>query len=220
MLDEIRQELLDLSRKQLIDSVLAPIAFVAGNALGGVAAGAVAAASVLLVTIGYRLARRQTLRYAFGGTVGSAIAIAWALRSGEATDYFLPAIVGAAATAIVFFISVLVRRPALGFISAAVRGWPIEWFWHPQVRPAYSETTMAWALFLGGRAWFQYGFVEQGELAALTIVKLGTGWPATIAMLIGVYVYGRRRLERLAGPSTEEFIAGSPPPWKGQDHGF
>lgn len=220
MLEEIRSELLDLSRKQLIDSVLAPVAFVTGNAFGGVAAGAIAAAAVLVVTIGYRVARRQTLRYAFGGTVGSAIAIAWALRSGEATDYFLPAIFGAGATSALFFVSVLVRRPALGFVSSAIRGWPIGWFWHPSVRPAYSETTLAWAVFLGGRAWLQYGFVEKGEIAALTIVKLGTGWPATIAMLIGVYVYGRWRLEQLEGPSTEEFSAGSPPPWQGQDHGF
>lgn len=220
MLEEIRAELSDLTRKQLVDSILAPITFVAGNAVGGVGFGAVVAGLVIVATIAYRLVRRQTLKYAFGGTVGSVIAILWALRSGEATDYFVPAIVGGAAMAVAFVASVLVGRPALAYVSAAFRSWPLEWFWHPQVRPAYSEATIAWAIFLGAKAWVQYAFVERGELAALTIVKLGTGWPATLLMLIGVYVYGRRRLEQLAGPSTSEFLTGAQPPWEGQTHGF
>lgn len=204
----------------MVDSVLAPLAFVAGNAIGGVTVGAILAGAVIIATVIYRAARKQTLQYAIGGTVGSLIAIGWALRSGEATDYFLPAIVGGLITGAVFLISALVRRPALAFMSSTVRGWPLAWFWHPQIRPAYTEATVAWGVFLAGRAYWQYGFVENGDLAALTIVKIGTGWPATIAMLIGVYVYGRWRLDRLGGPSVKEFETNAPPPWQGQDHGF
>ena len=217
---EIRGELTDLSRKQVIDSVLAPLAFGTGNAIGGGTAGAIAAGAVIALTVIYRSVRKQSLQYAVGGTVGSIIAILWAVRSGEATDYFIPAIAGGLITGAIFLLSALIRRPALAFMSSIVRGWPREWFWHPQVRPAYSEATIAWGLFLAGRAWWQYGFVEDGDLAALTIVKIGTGWPATIAMLIGVYVYGRWRLGKLAGPSVEEFRTNAPPPWQGQDHGF
>jgi UPF0716 family protein affecting phage T7 exclusion len=51
-------------------------------------------------------------------------------------------------------------------------------------------------------------------------VVLVTGWPLTVLLLILTYVYGLWRLQRLGGPSVDEFRAAAPPPWVGQRRGF
>ncbi|MBN1859682.1 hypothetical protein JW848_10850 [Candidatus Bipolaricaulota bacterium] len=46
------------------------------------------------------------------------------------------------------------------------------------------------------------------------------GWPAIILLLAATYLYGLWRLRTLGGPSVEEFKAGAPEPWSGQQKGF
>ena len=41
-----------------------------------------------------------------------------------------------------------------------------------------------------------------------------------ILLLVASYLYGLWRLQRLNGPSVEEFRSGAEPPWQGQKRGF
>jgi hypothetical protein len=105
-------------------------------------------------------------------------------------------------------------------MSYIARHWPIKWYWHPQVRPAYSEVTFAWAIFFAARLCLQFSLFQQENTSMLAVAKFATGWPAIILLLIFSYLYGTWRLAKLHGPSIEEFLNNIPAPWKSQTRGF
>ena len=127
-----RARILELlgGRRGIVDGALPPLVFVAVNALAGAhlprpealpyAIGG--AVSVGLGIIGVRMLRREPLRQALGGLLGLAIAVAFALGSGEARGFFLPGIYVDAAYAVVFAGSALIGRPLDGTVYGLLFG--------------------------------------------------------------------------------------------------
>lgn len=203
-----------------IDAIIGPIVFVSANQLAGLTAAALAAGLVALSILVVRVVRGDPTRFAIGGLAGTGLAVGLALRSGRAEDYFLPGIISGAATSLAVLASVLVKRPLVAFTSWFARGWPLEWYWHPRVRPAYSTVAWLWVGFFGLRAWYQWTLASEGALVELALIRVATGWPGTVTLLVVSYLVGRRMLVRLGGPSVEEFASGAEPPWQGQQTGF
>jgi hypothetical protein len=166
------------------------------------------------------LARGQSLTYAFGGLGGVVVAILIALWLDRAEGYFLPAMISGVLTIILCLVSVVAGRPLVAWTSYIARRWPLNWYWHPQVRPAYSEVTLAWVFFFAMRLLLQFTLFQNQAAELLAVLNVMTGWPATIVLLVISYLYGTWRLRRLGGPSIEEFKAGAEPPWTGQRRGF
>jgi len=207
-------------RRRWLDSILPPIIFLILNAAIRYEI-AILGALLAAVLIGtYRLLRKEPVKYALGGIAAVIIAGLLARFVGGAQGYFLPGIISGALTTLACLISVLVKRPMVAWTSYITRRWPLEWYWHPRVRPAYSEVTIAWAVFFGLRTTIQFSLYQQQAAATLGIVQLLAGWPALIILLITSYLYGMWRLQNLNGPSVEEFKARIDPPWQGQQHGF
>jgi hypothetical protein len=123
-------------------------------------------------------------------------------------------------TIIVCGASVVAGKPLVAWTSYLTRRWPLDWYWHPRVRPAYTEVTAAWAVFFAFRLLLQLFFFQGEQAGTLAIINIVTGWPATILLLALSYLYGLWRLQHLRGPSVEEFKAGAEPPWSGQRRGF
>ena len=218
LLSELRNVV--FSRGRWLDSILPPIIFLILNAIVDYEI-AVAGSLSAAVLIGlYRLLRKEPVRYAFGGAGGVIVAGLLARFVGGAQGYFLPGIISGAVTTLICVISVFVKRPLVAWTSYITRRWPLEWYWHPKVRPAYSEVTVAWALFFGLRTLFQFNLFQQQAAGTLGVIQLLTGWPALIILLILSYLYGMWRLGNLQGPSVEEFKANTEPPWQGQKRGF
>ncbi len=218
IVEELRMVL--AGRSGFLDSLLPPILFVLLNAIWGVQVAIWASLGLAVVIAVYRLFRRQSLLYALGGAGGVALAAAVAYLLGRAEGFFLPTIISGAITVLLCLASVLVGRPAVALTSFVARRWPLNWYWHPQVRPAYSEVTWMWVVFFGVRLLFQFNLFQEEATSLLGIVQLLTGWPATIVLLIVSYLYGTWRLRNLGGPSVEEFRSGAEPPWEGQKRGF
>jgi hypothetical protein len=218
IVEELRMVL--AGRSNLLDTFLPPLLFVLLNALWGLQVAIWASLGLAVVIAIFRLIRRQSLLYALGGAGGVALAAGIAYLLGRAEGFFLPTIITGAATALLCLVSVLARRPIVAFSSYLVRRWPLEWYWHPRVRPAYSDVTWIWVVFFGLRLLLQFNLFQDAEASLLGIVQLLTGWPATILLLIVSYLYGTWRLGNLGGPSVEEFKAGAEPPWEGQRRGF
>lgn len=218
ILEELRMVL--AGRSSLLDSLLPPLFFVLLNAIWGVQVAIWAALGVAVVVAAFRLLRRQSLLYALGGAGGVAVAALVAYLLGRAEGFFLPTIVSGGITLFLCLISVLVGRPIVAVTSFVARRWPLNWYWHPKVRPAYSEVTWIWVLFFGLRLLLQFNLFQQESASLLGIVQFITGWPATIILLIASYLYGTWRLRKLGGPSVDEFKAGAEPPWQGQQRGF
>jgi hypothetical protein len=113
-----------------------------------------------------------------------------------------------------------VNRPIVAWTSFIARRWPRDWYWHPKVLPAYNEVTIAWAVAFSVRLALEYWLYQEDAVNALGAARVVLGWPFTVVLLVASYLYGLWRLDRLAGPSVEEFKAGKAPPWEGQKRGF
>jgi len=204
----------------LLDTVLPPVLFLLLNGLAGFTA-AVTGAVILAVLIAVlRLRRRQSVLYALGGLGSVGLAIALALLLGRSEGYFLPGIVNGGLTVALTLVSLLIGKPLVAWTSYLARRWPLEWYWHERVRPAYTEVTIAWLFYFALRLFWQVSVYHNQDVGQLAWVNTLTGWPATILLLAVSYLYGTRRLARLGGPSVEEFRNGTPPPWQGQRRGF
>lgn len=218
----VRTELRDVfwGRTGLADGVVPPVLFVLINAWMGLIPAAIAGIGSALLITANRLIWGKPARFAVAGLFGTGLAVALALRSGTAEAFFLPGIISGAATTAALAVSLPLKRPAVAFTSWLTRGWPLDWYWHPQVRPAYSRVTVIWAAFFGARTALQWALYVSGEVELLAATRVILGWPALLGLLVVTYILGRRWLESLEGPSVEEFAAGSRPPWVGQESGF
>ena len=204
----------------LLDTILPPILFLLLNGLADFTAAMIGALGLSVLIAVLRLRRGQSLVYALGGMGSVGLAIALALLLGRSEGYFLPGIVNGGLTVALALVSLLIRKPMVAWTSYMARRWPLDWYWHEQVRPAYTEVTVAWLAFFAIRLFWQVTLFQNNAVDQLAFVNALTGWPATIALLVFSYLYGTWRLARLGGPSVEEFRSGAPAPWSGQRRGF
>jgi hypothetical protein len=219
-LKEIWEELKSVLSGSTIDALMPPILFAIVNGLFGLEA-AVISALCLTVLLGViRVVRGQIWGYALGGVLGVSLAAGLALLTQQAASYFIPAIITSALLVLAALISNLVGKPLAAWVSHLTRGWHLDWFWRVDVKPAYREVTWFWVLFFGLRLSLQVYLYLQGEAGTLAWANTLLGWPVTILVLVGSYVYGIWRLRKLCGPSVEEFEEGKDPPWEGQKRGF
>lgn len=222
MLSEVLDELRSIisGRSGIADGVLPPIVFVVVNSFAGVTPAAWSGAGIALLIVGWRLLKGRPLKFALSGLAGTMLATVLALRSGRAETFFLPGIISGALTTVGILISLAVRKPFVAWSSWITRSWPIEWYWHPQVLPAYMATTWLWAGYFGFRTGITGWLFLDERTQALAAFRVATGWPGLVALLVGTYLLGRAKLTALGGPSVEEFEAGAEPPWRGQQNGF
>lgn len=204
----------------LLDTILPPILFLLLNGIAGFTAAMIGALGLSALIAVLRLRREQSLVYALGGMGSVGLAIALALLLGRSEGFFLPSIVNGGLTIALALISLLIRKPMVAWTSYLARRWPLDWYWHERVRPAYTEVTVAWLAYFALRLFWQVSLFQGNAVDELTLVNTLTGWPATIALLIFSYLYGTWRLAQLRGPSVEDFRVGAPAPWSGQRRGF
>jgi len=202
------------------DALLPPLVFVLVNSISRLETAAIAAVIFALLIGFLRLLLRQTISYAFGGLAMVILAAAIAFLTRDAANYFIPAITSSALLLIATLASLLVGKPLAAWASHLTRGWPLNWFWRSDVKPAYIEVTWFWVLILLGRLVIQILLYLAGDAARLAWANILLGWPVTIPILILTYIYGLWRLRRLGGPGVDEFRTGKEPPWEGQKRGF
>lgn len=217
VLDEFRTVLGGVG---LLDTILPPILFLLLNGTAGFNAAMIGALGISLLIAVLRLRRKQSALYALAGVASVGLAIGLAYFLGRSEGYFLPGIVNSGLTVALALVSLVIRRPMVAWTSYLARRWPLEWYWHDRVRPAYSEVTVAWIGFFALRLYWQVTVYQGEDVSRLVLVNALTGWPATIILLIASYLYGSWRLASLHGPSVEEFRNNTPAPWQGQRRGF
>ena len=218
---EILEEFRSVTGKVgLFDTILPPVLFLAINNFAGFQAAMIGAMGIAIVIGALRMSRKQSLVYALAGVGSVGLAIAVAFLFGRSEGYFLPGIINGGITTALALVSQAIHKPMVAWTSYLTRRWPIDWYWHEQVRPAYTEVTLAWTLFFSLRLWWQVALFQNQNVDQLTLVNTLTGWPATILLLIFSYLYGTWRLAQLHGPSVEEFRNNTPAPWQSQRRGF
>jgi hypothetical protein len=217
---EILEELQSVLSAKTLDALLPPFVFVFANGFLGLDL-AVALSLLFALVLGLvRLARKQTWQYALGGLLGVAAASGMAYVTRSAANYFLSAAVISGGLSLVAASSLIVGKPLAAWASHLTRGWPIDWFWRHDIKPAYREVTWLWTLFFLMRLSVQIVLLRAGDAVRLAWANLLLGWPVTLIVLVLSYVYGIWRLHSLGGPGVDEFQAGKEPPWRGQVRGF
>ena len=89
------------------------------------AIGAALGTALLLAMI--RILQRQSIKYVAQAVFPTAIAVLIATRTGRAQDVFLPGILYNGALAVISILTVIIRRPLVGFIIGAAVGDPTGW---------------------------------------------------------------------------------------------
>jgi hypothetical protein len=174
---------------------------------------------VLLLLI-YRLINQQSLLYLVMGSSGLLISFVVAWVSGTTEGFFLPSILTDLIIVVICLISLIIKKPFVALSSHLTRKWPLDWYWHDAVRPAYASVTKIWMVYFALRIFPQWILFTQGDTKGLGWLNILTGFPGLVVLLIGSYLYGQSLLKRLNGPSVEEFKQKNPPPWEGQKSGF
>jgi hypothetical protein len=204
----------------ILDALIPFLAFVISNQLASLATALAISAITALFLLIYRLIKKQSAGFALGGLGTALLAAVLAYLSGTESGYYLPGFVTGGLTVIACFASVAIKRPIAAYSSHLTRRWPLDWYWHEQVMPAYKEVSLFWGIAFDLRLTLELILFNRNQLDALGTVRVIMGWPYTILVLVASYLYGQKRLQSLGGPSVEEFKAGTPPPWQGQMRGF
>ena len=205
---------------KLVDSFLPLLVFLISNPLFGLNVAIWGSLIVACLFAGYRIFQKKSLVYSLGGLGGVLLAAVFVKISGSGAGFFLPGLISGSVTVVFCVISVFFNRPLVAWTSFVARRWPINWYWHPKVLPAYNEVTIFWAVAFSARLVLNFWFFQNADTTALGLSSILLGWPFTVILLILTYLYGLWRLSKLNGPSIEEFKAGTPPPWDGQKRGF
>lgn len=197
-------------RSGIVDSAVPPIVFVAVNAIRhDVRDAALAAIGSAVLLLLFRLVSRQRTRHVFSGLVGVAISAAIAVRTGRASNFFIPGIVLNAGYVTIFLLSVVFRRPIIGIVLKQFSDKPAEWHKHPQVRRAYAELTLMWAVMYGVRVVVQETLRRQDADGALAVTKIALGYPPLLLLLAITMPYLRWRTREV--PVETEPVEGMHP---------
>lgn len=217
---EIFEEIKSMISGKTIDALLPPVVFVIINSFLGLDIAIVISLGLAIVLTTIRLMRKQTWKYALGGLAGVTVASGLTYFTRNAANYFIGSLVSSTIYFFIAIISLFIGKPMAAWASHLSRGWPIEWYWRKDIKPAYLEVTWLWTFFILARLVIQFILWLRGNVITLAWAYVLLGWPVTFSVLVASYIYGIWRLNRLGGPGVEEYKKGKEPPWKGQARGF
>lgn len=218
--EEILEELRSIFLNKTFDALLPPLIYGVSNSFFGLLPAVIMAVTVALFNFTRRFLKKENWKYSLGGLIGVIFASSLAYLSDNASSYFIPALTSSTFFLLSTIISVLIGKPLAALASHLTRGWPLEWFWRNDIKPAYREVTIFWAIYFAVRLSIQLNFFFSEAVMNLAWVNLILGWPAIAVVLTISYIYGIWRLNNLGGPGVDEFKEGKEPPWDGQKKGF
>ena len=207
-------------RSNTLDTIIPPLLYALVNMLAGPLLAVLSAVVLAAILTVLRLVRKQPWLYAVSGLVLTLLAAGLAWFTQNAASFFLPDLITSGTLLAATLLSIWFKKPLAAWSSHLTRSWPKEWYWLPNIRPAYTEVTWMWAAFIAARLIAEYLLYQQGNVSLLGLANVLLGWPVTIVVLVMSYLYGTWRLTKLGGPSVEEFLSHQPAPWKGQKKGF
>lgn len=145
--------------------------------------------SVLFILI--RLIRKQSLQQALIGAFAIALAAFLALRDGgQAADYFLPGFFTNAAYGSVMLISVLIRRPLLGYVAQLLFG--LQNWRESREYKRLRFITLIWVGFFSARLAVQVPLYLAGQVELLAASRVVMGAPAYAGLLALTWILMRR----------------------------
>lgn len=218
--EEVLEELHSIFLNKTFDALLPPLIYGISNSIFGLQTAVILAVTTALINFSRRIIKKENWKYSLAGLIGVIFASSLAYLSNNASNYFIPALTSSTLFLLASVITLLLGKPLAAWASHLSRGWPLDWFWRQDVKPAYREVTILWAVYFALRLTIQLRLFFSEAVLNLAWVNILLGWPAIIVVLTISYVYGIWRLNNLGGPGVDEFKEGKAPPWDGQKKGF
>jgi hypothetical protein len=172
----------------VIYSSLPVVTFVTASSFFGLLPAIGSALGVATLVLLWRLIRRESPNPAFSGFFGVAVCALVAYLMGESKGYFLLGIWGSLWWAVVFAVSLLIRRPAVGYIWTWASGRDRGWRGVTRAVYAFDIATLGWMLVFGARYVVQQHLYDAGQTGWLGVARIGMGWPLTL--VAGLLTYG------------------------------
>lgn len=165
----------------IIESGVPSVAFIAAVTAGAsTKAAAIIAVGVAILFGVVRVARRETVQFAVTGIFGVVISALVAGATGKAKTFYLPGFLINVGYGVAALISVLVRRPFVGYIAANLQPPPegaTPWREDPAKMRVYNRASLLWVAIFFGRLVIEVPFYLTDHLVALGTVKIVLSYP-------------------------------------------
>lgn len=147
-----------------------------------------AALGVAALVLVWRLVRHDSVQPAVAGFIGVGVSalIAWAV--GASKGYFLLGIWTSLLWAVVFGLSVLIRRPVVGYIWSWVNGHDRAWRGSRRAVLAFDLATLTWVTVFGARFVVQHRLYDADQTGWLGVARIAMGWPLTAIAALATYL--------------------------------
>jgi hypothetical protein len=172
----------------LIYSSLPVLVFVPVSSAFGLVPAIVAALGVATLILLWRLIRRDSLQPAISGFFGVGISALIAYLVGASKGYFLLGIWTSLFWAVVFTLSVVVRRPVVGYIWGWVHTGDRRWRDVRRAVLAFDVATLVWAAVFTSRFVVQHHLYDADQTGWLGIARIAMGWPLTAVAALVTYL--------------------------------
>lgn len=188
----------------LIYSSLPVVVFVPVSTTLGLPAAIVAALGVAGLVLVWRLIRRDSVQPAVSGFIGVGVSalIAWAV--GESKGYFLLGIWVSLFWAIVFTLSVLIRRPIVGYVWSWINGHDRAWRRTRGAVIAFDIATLTWVLVFTARFLVQHHLYDADQTGWLGVARIAMGWPLTAIAALVTYLAIRAAQRAMPPPAQKD----------------
>ena len=169
----------------LIYSSVPVLLFVGTERLLGLAAAAGAALGSAVLILLWRIVRRESLQPAVSGLIGVAVCVLIAYLLGESKGYFLLGIWTSLMWASVFAVSIVIRRPVVGYIWSWLHGHDRAWRTVRRAVYAFDIATLTWVVVFAARFVVQRVLYDTNHEGWMVVARIAMGWPlAAVAALV------------------------------------
>jgi Protein of unknown function (DUF3159) len=172
----------------MVYSSLPVVVFVPVATTAGLLPAICAALGVAAIILVWRLWRRESTQPAVSGFIGVAICAAIAYVMGQSKGYFLLGIWMSLLWAAVFGASILVRRPAVGYLWAWVHGNDTAWRRVRRAVMAFDIATLTWVLVFASRFVVQEHLYASDQTGLLGVARIAMGWPLTAVAALATFL--------------------------------
>ncbi|HEX5143460.1 MAG TPA: DUF3159 domain-containing protein, partial [Mycobacterium sp.] len=147
-----------------------------------------AAVGVAALIFVWRLVRKESVQPAVSGFLGVGMCALIAWYVGAAKGYFLLGIWTSLGWAAVFAVSILIRRPAVGYVWSWVNGHGQAWRSVRRAVVAFDIATLTWVLVFGARFVVQHELYAADQTGWLGFARIAMGWPLTAVAALATYI--------------------------------
>ena len=172
----------------LIYSSLPVLFFVPVSSAFGLMPAIVSALSVAALILVWRLYRRDSIQPAVSGFIGVGFCALIAYFMGEAKGYFLYGIWMSLLWAAVFGLSVVIRRPIVGYVWSWINGHGQSWRSVRRAVVAFDIATLTWVLVFASRFVVQHHLYDADQTGWLGFARIAMGWPLTAVAALVTYL--------------------------------